>query len=870
MSEKNIPTGETEFSDAAFLAELDKACGGKPREKSLPVKKEKSPLEYAISYAKKEYSVFPCMEFPQKHGNKAGHPEKRPYTKNGFKDATTDENIIREYWKRHPKALIGIACGEASGGLVVLDLDKDKTKHPDDFLDRKVVEGEKELLSLLGTESLPNTYTVETWSGGLQLYFSASKEQLDEIPNHNREISPNIDVKARGGYVIAANSRIVGGIGDGRKYTVQKLTGIAPLPDNIFQLIRKQKRNKASKTESKPTVSTVSANKLHKRLQKYSDDVLKAEIDLLASTREGNRNGQLNTTSFNLGTLVARGLLDENTVISELEKACHLNHYIEDDGYTSFQNTVQSGLTDGKSKPRELEPELEALFASNQAQVAQAGRIETPPQWEKPIPFDDFTLPSPRMDCLPPLISDYCQGLAEEMQVPVELPLTMTLAAGAIAAQGRFETEIRPGYREQLSLYLLCLLEPGNRKTAVVSACKTPIAEYEREIRQSMQEEVERQESIRKTREKIIERMRNDAVRKEDEEREVLEQKIYELEKSLPKRKPLPRLLVDNVTPEALAPIMQENDEQVGILEGEGGIFNILAGQYNKGFANIDLILKAHSGESVRVDRRGSEAIVLHYPRLSLGLSVQPIVLTERLEGKAFRERGLDARFLYALPKSTLGRRKAEPTPMPKDVRLRYQRKIRSLLETECRFNEYGEREPHTLLLTPKAYGMWLEFTEKVEKELDGGEYEAMKDWAGKFPGAVIRLASVLHVMSNDKPENKLISDETMNQAIDLGLVFSLHSRAAYGLMGSDDNLETAKRVLKWIFRQHVTSFKTQDCWQNFKRTIKRMDALKQGLSVLIERGYIAEKQTQKARAGRPSAPEYIVNPMAFEMALEF
>ena len=51
---------------------------------------KKSLLEAALSYATLNWRVFPC----EKDG-------KRPLTKNGYKDATTDQIVIGNWW---PKA----------------------------------------------------------------------------------------------------------------------------------------------------------------------------------------------------------------------------------------------------------------------------------------------------------------------------------------------------------------------------------------------------------------------------------------------------------------------------------------------------------------------------------------------------------------------------------------------------------------------------------------------------------------------------------------------------------------------------------------------------------------------------------------------
>ncbi len=38
--------------------------------------------------------------------------------------------------------------------------------------------------------------------------------------------------------------------------------------------------------------------------------------------------------------------------------------------------------------------------------------------------------------------------------------------------------EVKPGYREPLNLYLICPLEPGERKSTTVATCTFPLVEW--------------------------------------------------------------------------------------------------------------------------------------------------------------------------------------------------------------------------------------------------------------------------------------------------------------------------------------------------------------------------------------------------------
>jgi hypothetical protein len=115
---------------------------------------------------------------------KAG--EKTPLTTHGIKDATTEAETIARWWKRWPKANIGIATGS---GLIVIDAD-----------------GKEGVATLRALEKelgkLPVTYRVRTGGGGLHLYFDCD----EPIRNSAGRLGAKLDVRGEGGYVVAPPS----------------------------------------------------------------------------------------------------------------------------------------------------------------------------------------------------------------------------------------------------------------------------------------------------------------------------------------------------------------------------------------------------------------------------------------------------------------------------------------------------------------------------------------------------------------------------------------------------------------------------------------------------------------------------------------
>lgn len=492
---------------------------------------------------------------------------------------------------------------------------------------------------------------------------------------------------------------------------------------------------------------------------------------------------------------------------------------------------------------------------------AREGKAQPlPEEWAAPVPFTAHNLPKLDAANLPPILGDFCAGLAEEKQVPVEIAVAMSLSTLATAAQGRYIVRVREGYTEPLNIYTLCPLEPANRKSATVEACTVPLKEWEKWMVDAMAPEVKAAKSKRLTMEKVIEAKRNKATKcTTAQEVEDIQREILALEEQLPEIPVVPRLLADNTTPEALAVLMENMGGCIAIITAEGGIFDILAGMYNKGTPNLDLFLKGHSGDSFRVDRRMAPPVLLDNPRLTLGISPQPITLAERSASKVFRGRGLDGRFLYFMPESLLGRRKLEPSPMSPAAKSRFHDKVRGLLPLRwCP----DMPEPVELELSPEAYQMWLAFAGEVEKGLaPGGEFEGMNDWGGKLAGAVVRIAGLFHLVTYDRPEELKITPETMRQAAYMGALLTEHAKAAYALMGTDETIEGAKKVLEWIRRQAADRFTTQDCWQAVRGYFHHMPPLLEALKELEDRSFIKEVPAEKQKNGRKARPDYLVNP---------
>ena len=135
-------------------------------------------LRTALALAARGMAVFPCRE-----------RAKQPATEHGLKDATTDPEIIKQWWQQEPQFNLAIATGAASG-IFVVDIDG--------------LDAEAELRRL-ETEhgELPATVEVVTPRPGRHLYFRMPGAPLR---NSASKIAPGIDVRAAGGFVVCPPS----------------------------------------------------------------------------------------------------------------------------------------------------------------------------------------------------------------------------------------------------------------------------------------------------------------------------------------------------------------------------------------------------------------------------------------------------------------------------------------------------------------------------------------------------------------------------------------------------------------------------------------------------------------------------------------
>jgi hypothetical protein len=242
-------------------------------------------------------------------------PGKHPRLRGWKRLATTDPAVAGEWWRRWPDANLGLATGRR---FDVLDVDGGR--------------GVEALRAVLGIAPTEHSGPVaSTGGGGWHLVYAPTGL------GNRVGLLPGVDWRGRGGLIVAPPSRH----GSGRRYAwVRFLTTTLPtLPAGLWRLLAPP----ATPRTTLPPAPAPSGCR-----GGYGRAALARERAAVAAAPPGRRNATLNRAAFNLGQLVAAGLLDAGKVRAVLLAAALEAGNPE----AKARATIASGLRGGAAKPR--------------------------------------------------------------------------------------------------------------------------------------------------------------------------------------------------------------------------------------------------------------------------------------------------------------------------------------------------------------------------------------------------------------------------------------------------------------------------------------------------------------------------------------
>jgi hypothetical protein len=447
---------------------------------------------------------------------------------------------------------------------------------------------------------------------------------------------------------------------------------------------------------------------------------------------------------------------------------------------------------------------------------------------------------------LPPPFRNMVRAVAANKQVPEELPALFGLAAIATIAAPYLEIARGSGWTEPLNIYTVVAMDSGTGKTPAEKDVSKPLWEIEKRMRTDHAALVDSQlEQLE------VERANADRRRELEEER----------------ASPPDLILGSDSTVEKISEHMSRNGGCASILDSEGELFPVLAGRYNGGVPNIGVILKAYDGDRYKVGRIGRKQGDIDRAVLTLGLAVQPVVLEDAVKNKTLLERGLLARFLFALPPSLLGTRADEGEPYDFEAMRAWRDAIVQLWEYAAALRQPEDGSLPRLTLSPRARAQHVRFCGWIERRLhpDNGDLGNMPGWAAKHKARALRIAGLLHLIDGRRCDVG-VSEQTMLAAIDVCRWAVGHAVEVFRATGALQQLEQrCGDVLAWIRRDRPEAFVARDVARKVRTKWASeggVSAISEVLTVLCEDGALSSTPTPN-RAGHVRAV-YRPHPLVF------
>jgi replicative DNA helicase len=557
--------------------------------------------------------------------------------------------------------------------------------------------------------------------------------------------------------------------------------------------------------------------------------------------------------------------------VPTVANAAHYARLVAHAAHNRRVNDLRVRLTQSDADP--------AALAHLAAELAKATTTTTTVDpglrgWESPTPLGvGGTLPAFPVQVLPAWLGQYVTAVATATQTPPDLGGMLALATLAAVAASAVEIQPRPGWREPLCLFIAIGMDAGARKSGVFTALTRPLADYERDQATAALPAITEQATLRRIAEQAAAHAEQAASKAPPDQAEAKQAEAIgrAAEAATLVVPPVPRWLVDDATPEALASLLAAHG-RIALLSPEGDVFDQMAGRYNKDAGpNLGVYLKGHAGDLLKVDRRGRAPEYVERPCLTIGLTVQPEVLRGLAERPGFRGRGLLARFLYSLPTSLVGRRQPGAPPVPQALADRYAIELQTLAASLTTPATLAGDGPTVLTLDPAAEGLLLGFERDLEPRLAAatGDLAHLAGWAAKLTGATCRIAGLLHLATHLRDGwARPITAGTLSCAIRLAGYLVEHALATFDLMGADPRTDDARWLLDWITRTGREQFTRRDAHMAAPRGRFRKAAdLNPPLTLLEEHGYLRRVDPEPSRdphgRGRPPSPRFLVNPLA-------
>lgn len=411
------------------------------------------------------------------------------------------------------------------------------------------------------------------------------------------------------------------------------------------------------------------------------------------------------------------------------------------------------------------------------------------------------------VNSLPAVLKDYMTAVSAYGQVPAEMCALPMFSVLAMCLQGKARVKNHySSFTHELTLYTLTVAPSGARKSPALNDFMKAAEHYQNDYNE--RHELERKQ--RQTERQYLEHERQSALKGNKKNLERAKEIDAEL-LELPELRPL-SLTVTDVTPEALAQAMSEHGGKMAVMDSEGGVLGTVAGLYNGGVSNIDLLLKAYDGDFVEIRRKTSGTVTLTKPLLTIGLLTQPKKFQEFISNPEFEEKGLLNRFLFAFPtvKTYYDDVVPEIPEAPKRAYYALIERLLSMPDSETVITHDSESK-----------ALFHDFHHQIQSfKQSGGIFEHIPAYAEKQLANALKIAALLHLCEHSPEEP--INGKTALAAISITLwAFNNAIKAFERDINEDPIVILANRIIEKMYKGGQAVYTLRELRKPFHITSK-------------------------------------------------
>lgn len=396
---------------------------------------------------------------------------------------------------------------------------------------------------------------------------------------------------------------------------------------------------------------------------------------------------------------------------------------------------------------------------------------KTPETFRRPIPIVGDSRRADFPENIPKIFWDAVLEVESYVQAPRPMIVSSMLGVLSLCAQGVIRVRRDHSLVSNVSLYLVSLAEPNERKSFTESFFIKPIERWEAQMKKRyhkkhvrFEAEITAFNAKKATLEKAIKTATEDGKIKE------LTNELAEHLLNEPKKPLSPQLLGGDFTRQSLETSLDEDFPSLGIISSEAGL--ILGGAAFKSDTitnSFSFLNSLWSAEPARFGTRSGGKKMIKDVALTMSIAVQPVIFDNFLRkgGELARGIGFVARSLICFPESTQGNRPYVESKSEYPAIQAFNERLEALLDMQEQHIKERRLERQVIPLSDTAKEVWINYQNAVETEQAvGGKAEFVRDVAGKNSDNATRIAGLFHLLEQDLSEGlgEEISDKHMRQ----------------------------------------------------------------------------------------------------------